>query len=104
MLIMLSGCGDVLSTPSADELWQIASSGLEYAGKQARDFAETNEYAQQAQQAATQAYDNVKQQATEVSEKAKEQVQKQYQKLKDDAKTEAKNQVNKKIDEAFERL
>lgn len=102
LVIVLTGCGSDITLPDTESIEQVASSGREYANKQAQDFVQTNEYAQQAQSAATQAYDQAKQQATQLSEQAKAEAQKQYQKLKEDAKNEAKNQLNKKIDEAFE--
>lgn len=111
---MLTGCG-LFETPDTEQIKQMAGSGLEYLNTTTRDFVQNNEYAQQAQQAANEAYTQAQQvasgayaqaqaKANELAEQAKAEAQAQYQQLKDDAKAEVKNQVNKKIDQTFERF
>ena len=87
----LAGCGVEVESPDIDKIWSLASSGLEYAGQQAKTVAD-----QAIQQAQTQ--------ATQVADQAKQEAQKQYQKLKEDAKNGIKDSVNKKIDDAFEKF
>ncbi len=87
----LAGCGVEVESPDIDKIWSLASSGLEYAGQQAKTVAD-----QAIQQAQTQ--------ATQVADQAKQEAQKQYQKLKEDAKNGIKDSVNKKIDDTFEKF
>ena len=83
----LAGCGVEVESPDIDKIWSLASSGLEYAGQQAKTVAD-----QAIQQAQTQ--------ATQVAAQAK----KQYKKLKEDTKNGIKDSVNKKIDDTFEKF
>lgn len=87
----LAGCGIDVENPDVDKIWSLASSGLEYAGQQAKTVAD-----QAIQQAQTQ--------ATQVADQAKQEAQKQYKKLKEDAKNGIKDNVNKKIDDTFEKF
>ncbi|MBF0981265.1 hypothetical protein HXK74_01355 [Candidatus Gracilibacteria bacterium] len=87
----LAGCGVEVESPDIDKIGSLASSGLEYAGQQAKTVAD-----QAIQQAQTQ--------ATQVADQAKQEAQKQYQKLKEDAKNGIKDSVNKKIDDTFEKF
>ena len=91
----LAGCGVEVESPDIDKIWSLASSGLEYAGQQAKTVAD--QAIQQAQTQATQVADQAKQEA-------QKQYQKQYQKLKEDAKNGIKDSVNKKIDDTFEKF
>lgn len=87
----LAGCGVEIESPDIDKIWSLASSGLEYAGQQAKTVAD-----QAIQQAQTQ--------TTQVADQAKQEAQKQYKKLKEDAKNGIKDNVNKKIDDTFEKF
>ena len=87
----LAGCGIDVENPDVDKIWSLASSGLEYAGQQAKTVVD-----QTIQQAQTQ--------AAQVADQAKQEAQKQYQKLKEDAKNGIKDRVNKKIDDTFEKF
>ena len=87
----LAGCGVEVESPDINKIWSLASSGLEYAGQQAKTVAD-----QAIQQAQTQ--------ATQVADQAKQEAQKQYKKLKEDAKNGIKDNVNKKIDDTFEKF
>ena len=87
----LAGCGVEVESPDIDKIWSLTSSGLEYAGQQAKTVAD-----QAIQQAQTQ--------ATQVADQAKQEAQKQYKKLKEDAKNGIKDSVNKKIDDTFEKF
>ena len=54
----LAGCGIEVESPDIDKIWSLASSGLEYAGQQAKTVAD--QAIQQAQTQATQVADQAK--------------------------------------------
>lgn len=99
---LLSGCGLELQTPDTEQLKNMANSGLQYTKESASNFIEHNEYAQQAKQVASEAYDQAQEKANELIDQAKTQTQAQYNQFKEDIKSDLKHRVNTKIDQTFE--
>lgn len=102
--MFFSGCSFDLATPDTAQLEQIANSGLNYAKESATQFIETNEYAQQAKEAANQAYEQAQEKANQLVDQAKTEAQAQYEQFKEDIKSDLKNRVNDKIDQTFEKI
>ena len=75
----------------------MAESGLNTVSESTKEFLETNEYAQKAQEIGNQAVEG----ATNFLSWARHEVETQYQNMKQQAKDSVKNDLNARVDKVF---